>query len=331
MVEARHWTKLDDGRAGCEICPQRCRIADGGRGLCMGRANRGGTLYAENFGQCVSVAVDPIEKKPLYHVCPGRSVISVACNGCNLRCDFCQNWSISQERAPTTAVSPDELVRLAVERGSPGIAYTYTEPLVWFEYLLAAGELAHEHGVRNFLVTNGVVNEEPLLELLPLVDAMNVDLKSMSPDFYRTYCHVDGLDAVKRTIRLGVEHSFVEVTNLVIPGLNDSEDEIRELVNFIASLSATVPLHFSAYHPMHKMSISPTPAATLERARDVAREKLRYVYLGNVGSRCDSNTYCPQDGHLLVRRTGYASEIVGVEDGRCASCGRTADFLWCDE
>ena len=331
MVEARYWKALEDGRVGCEICPQQCLIPEGGYGVCFGRVNKGGTLYSENFGQCVSVAIDPIEKKPLYHVCPGRAVVSVACNGCNLRCDFCQNWSISQERAPTKALSPEELVDLALAHDSPGIAYTYTEPLIWFEYVLAAGERARANGVRNFLVTNGVVNEAPLLELLPLVDAMNVDLKSMRADFYKTYCHVDGLEAVKRTICLGAEHSFVEVTNLVIPGLNDSDADIRELVEFIASLSPSIPLHFSAYRPMHKMTVRPTPLATLQRARDIARERLQYVYLGNVGPSDDSNTYCPDDGHLLVRRTGYRGEVVGVADGRCGSCGRPADFLWCDE
>ena len=330
MVEAKHWKALDDGRVGCELCPQRCRLADGGRGSCLGRVNVGGTLYAENYAECVSVAIDPIEKKPLYHVCPGRAVVSIACNGCNLRCDFCQNWSISQERAPTKALPPEDLVDIALEHDSPGIAYTYTEPLVWFEYLLAAGELARGKGVKNFLVTNGVVNEAPLLELLPLVDAMNVDLKSMNADFYKTYCHVDGLDAVRRTIELGAERSFVGVTNLVIPGLNDSEAEIRELVDFLASLSVSIPLHFSAYHPMYKLRVTPTPLATLERARDIAREKLLYVYLGNVGPSDDSNTYCPQDGHLLVRRTGYRAEVVGIEEGRCGSCGRPADFLWCE-
>ena len=331
MVEAHHWKRLDGGRVGCELCPQLCEMADGGHGICLGRVNRGGTLYAENFGQCVSVGIDPIEKKPLYHVCPGRAVVSIACNGCNLRCDFCQNWSISQKRATTTPLSPEELVELALAHGSPGIAYTYTEPLVWFEYLLAAGELAHERGLRNFLVTNGIVNEAPLLELLPLVDAMNVDLKSMNADFYRTYCRVDGLDAVKRTIRLGVERSFVEVTNLMIPGLNDSEEETKELVEFLASLNPSIPLHFSAYRPMHKMTVEPTSVATLERAREMARERLHYVYLGNVGPGDDSNTYCPDDGHLLIRRTGYSVEVVGMEDGKCDSCGRPADFLWCDE
>jgi pyruvate formate lyase activating enzyme len=333
MVEAKHWHVVEDGsgKVACDLCPQACRINEGGHGICLGRVNRGGTLYALNYGECVSIAMDPIEKKPLYHVCPGRSILSIACNGCNLRCDFCQNWTISQTRAQTSSVSPEELVKLAIESGSFGIAYTYTEPLIWFEYLLDAGGLAHERGLKNVLVTNGIVNEAPLKELLPFVDAMNIDLKSMRAEFYREYCHVEGLEAVKRTITLSAKETFIEVTNLKIPGLNDSEEETRELAGFLAGVSPSIPLHFSAYYPTHKMTIEPTPVATLVRAAEIAREKLDYVYLGNVGRAGDPNTYCPKDGNLLVRRDGYRAEVVGVKDGTCTGCRRPADFVWCDE
>ncbi len=331
MTEARYWKKLDDGRIACELCPQACVISEGAHGVCLGRANRGGVLYADNFAQCVSVAMDPIEKKPLYHVCPGRTVLSIACNGCNLRCDFCQNWSISQQKAQTSELPAAELLKVAQETQSFGVAYTYTEPLVWFEYLLEAGALMHENGLKNILVTNGVLNEEPLRELLPLIDAMNIDLKSMDPDFYRDHCHIDGGEAVRRTIRLAAESSFVEVTNLIIPGLNDSDEQLGALVGFIADIDPAIPLHFSRYFPTHKMTASPTPLSTLRRAKEIASQRLHYVYLGNVGPESDSNTYCPDDGHLLVRRTGYRTEVVGLKDGKCGGCGRTADFLWCDE
>ena len=331
MTDARYWKKREDGRIACELCPQACVIPEGAHGVCLGRVNRDGRLLAGNFGQCVSVAMDPIEKKPLYHVCPGRSVLSIACNGCNLRCDFCQNWSISQALAETTALPPEELVGLAERSRSFGVAYTYTEPLVWFEYLLEAGALVREAGLKNILVTNGVLNEQPMRELLPLVDAMNVDLKSMDASFYRDYCHVDGAEAVRRTVELANDACFVEVTNLIIPGLNDSDDDLRALVAFIAGVNPAIPLHFSRYFPTHKMDIAPTPVATLERAKQIARERLDYVYLGNVQLEDDANTYCPDDGHLLVRRTGYSTEVVGIEGGKCGGCGRTADFLWCDE
>ena len=330
MTDAKYWNKLDDGRIACELCPQACIIQAGGHGVCLGRVNRDGVLKAANFGQCVSVAMDPIEKKPLYHVCPGRSVLSIACNGCNLRCDFCQNWSISQRKAQTTPLPPAELAKMATESGSFGVAYTYTEPLVWFEYLLQAGALVRESGLKNILVTNGVLNEAPLRELLPLVDAMNIDLKSMAPSFYRDHCHIDGAEAVQRTISLAAEACFVEVTNLIIPGLNDSDEDLRGLVEFVADVDPSIPLHFSRYFPTYKMDAPPTPVETLTRAREIALEKLQYVYLGNVSLEDDANTYCPDDKHLLVRRTGYSSEVVGVEDGHCAGCGRPADFLWCD-
>jgi len=331
MTDAKYWKELSDGRIACELCPQACVIPEGGHGVCLGRSNRDGVLKAENFGQTVSAAMDPIEKKPLYHVCPGRSVLSIACNGCNLRCDFCQNWSISQMKAQTTPLPPAELVKLALESSSFGVAYTYTEPLVWFEYLLQAGALVRESGLKNILVTNGVLNEAPLRELLPLIDAMNIDLKSMKESFYRDHCHSAGAEAVKRTIRLAAEACFVEVTNLIIPGLNDSDDDLRELTAFVADVNPSIPLHFSRYFPTYKMDIPATPVSTLVRAKEIAQERLQYVYLGNVRLEEDANTYCPDDGHLLVRRTGYSAEVVGIENGCCSGCGRTADFLWCDD
>ncbi|MBM3307985.1 MAG: AmmeMemoRadiSam system radical SAM enzyme [Candidatus Eisenbacteria bacterium] len=329
MAEAAHWEPAGEGRAHCLLCPQSCVIPEGGHGICLGRVNRGGALQADNFGRCVSLAMDPIEKKPLYHVCPGREILSVACNGCNLRCDFCQNWTISQEPARTSPLPAFELVRIAVESGSFGIAYTYTEPLVWFEYILEAGALAHERGLKNVLVTNGVINERPLRELLPLVDAMNVDLKSMRPGFYREHCRVDGLESVLRTIRIAAEACHVEVTNLLIPGLNDSPDETRELARFVAGVDVRIPLHFSRYFPQHRMTVPATPLSTLTRAADIAAEKLYYVYLGNTGRQERSHTHCPVCGNLLVRRTGHQTSIVGLSGRNCRRCGRAADIVWC--
>ncbi len=345
MVEAKYWKTLDDGRIACELCPQACRIPEGGAGICQGRVNEGGTLYAANYGRCVSVAMDPIEKKPLYHYCPGMPVLSVACNGCNLRCDFCQNWQISQGPARTSELPPDDLVRLAVENDSFGIAYTYTEPMVWFEYLLDAGARAHAAGLKNILVTNGIINEEPLRELLPVVDAMNVDLKSMRDEFYQRNCHVrGGLEAVKRTIATagapgeapgdvmsdGVRRVHLEVTNLLITGENDSEEDVRELVAFIAGVDPAIPLHLSRYFPTYKMTNPPTSESSLRRAYEIAREKLHYVYVGNIGREFAADTVCPDCGHTLIKRSGYATKVTGVKDGSCANCGRTTDVDWPD-
>ncbi len=337
VVEAKYWKTSDDGRLACELCPQACRIPEGGFGICQGRVNEGGRLYAANYGQCVSVAMDPIEKKPLYHYCPGMPVLSVACNGCNLRCDFCQNWQISQEPARTSALLPDDLVRLAVENGSFGIAYTYTEPMVWFEYLLDAGVRAHAAGLKNILVTNGVINEEPLRELLPIVDAMNVDLKSARDGFYEKNCHVrGGLEAAKRTIEVASgweedgHHVHLEITNLLITGENDSEDDVRELAEFIAGVDPAIPLHLSRYFPTYKMTNPPTSEGSLRRAYDIARERLHYVYVGNVGREFAADTVCPDCGHALIKRSGYATKVTGVSDGSCANCGRTTDVDWPD-
>ncbi len=331
MVEAKYWKTLDDGRIACELCPQACRIPEGGSGICRGRVNEGGTLVAVNYGQCVSVAMDPIEKKPLYHYHPGMPVLSVACNGCNLRCDFCQNWQISQEPARTSALLPDDLVRMAVENDSFGIAYTYTEPMVWFEYLLDAGARAHAAGLKNILVTNGIINEEPLRELLPVVDAMNVDLKSMSDEFYRSNCHVrGGLEAVQRTIAMAAGSVHLEVTNLLITGENDSEENVRELASFIAGIDPAIPLHLSRYFPTYRMTNPPTSETSLRRAYDIARERLHYVYVGNVGREFAADTVCPDCGHTLIKRSGYATRVTGVRDGVCANCGRTTDIDWSD-
>ncbi len=330
VAEAKHWRALDDGYVECELCPQRCRIPDKGHGLCLGRVNRGGALHADNYGQCVTMSMDPVEKKPLYHFCPGRQVLSVACNGCNLRCEFCQNWTISQAPAVTESIPPEKLAQIAHENGSFGIAYTYTEPLIWFEYILDAGALAHERGLKNILVTNGIINEEPLLELLPVIDAMNIDLKSMRGDFYQRYCHVDGIEAARRTIELAAARVHLEVTNLIIPGLNDSDEELRDMVDFLADISPLIPLHISRYFPTFKMKIPATPLETLERARRIACERLQYVYLGNADRSAASDTHCPKCGHVLVSRTGYATDVSGISDGACASCGREADFVWCD-
>jgi pyruvate formate lyase activating enzyme len=329
MAEALYWEPTGDGSVRCALCPRSCLIPEGGHGVCLGRVNRAGRLFADGFGRCVSIAMDPVEKKPLYHVCPGRDVLSVACNGCNLRCDFCQNWTIAQEPARTSAVRPAELVRIAAESGSFGIAYTYTEPLVWYEFLLETGAAAAEKGLMNILVTNGVVNEEPLRRLLPLVGAMNVDLKSMRPEFYQEHCHADALEAVKRTIRITAASCHVEVTNLLIPGLNDSEEETRELVDFVASVDVRIPLHFSRYFPQHRMTLLATPLPTLIRAADIAAETLYYVYLGNAGGAGRADTACPVCGNLLVRRGGYEASVIGIADGACLRCGRKADFLWC--
>jgi pyruvate formate lyase activating enzyme len=325
-VKARYW-EADGECVRCRLCPNSCLVAPGKAGRCLGRVNRDGVLYAASYGEVVSLAIDPVEKKPLYHFLPGSEILSVATYGCNLRCPFCQNSEISQSVAPARHVTPAELQALARRYGTPSVAFTYNEPTVWFEYLLDAGSLLRDAGVRNVLVTNGMLDPEPLCELLPLVDAMNIDLKSIRPGFYRD-CVKGRLDTVLGFIRAAKRRCHIELTNLVIPGRNDSEEELRELVEFVAGLGPETVLHFSRYFPRHRATEPPTPVETLERAAAIAREKLHYVYLGNVGSGSDGrDTFCPNCRNLLVDRSRHAGRVLGVSEGRCGRCGRPADLV----
>jgi pyruvate formate lyase activating enzyme len=324
---AEYWERLDGGRVRCLLCPWHCRLRVGQTGICNCRKNVDGELRAMSYGRVVSVAIDPIEKKPLYHFHPGRQILSTAPNGCNFRCPFCQNADISQKIVPTQYVSPKDLVTLAEQHHSFGVCYTYTEPLVWFEYLLDAGRLVHDKGLANVLVTNGMINEKPLRELLPLVDAMNIDLKAMDEDFYKRTVKGD-LKTVLNTIRLSRESCHIELTNLLIPTLNDSEDKITALVDWVAELGVDIPLHFSRYFPHYKMSIEATPTETLLRAYTIAKERLRYVYLGNVSLTAGSDTLCYNCGNKLVSRSGYYTKILGIEDHRCSKCGIDVDFVF---
>jgi pyruvate formate lyase activating enzyme len=325
--EALFWEKREDGKIECLLCPVRCVIAEGKVGVCMGRKNEGGTLYATNYGQVVSISIDPVEKKPLYHFHPGTQILSTGPNGCNMSCQQCQNWRISQERSPTQFVSPEDLVNVTIRENSKGIAYTYTEPLIWYEYVMDTAKIAREKGLYNVLVTNGYINEEPLRELLPYIDAMNVDLKSMEDDFYKKICK-GKLAPVLRTIELSHQSKVhIEITNLVIPTLNDSDEQIQKLVDFIAGLSDRIPLHFSRYFPCYKMDIPSTPLDTLQKAFLLAKRKLKYVFVGNAHLPNTSNTHCANCKNLLIRRDGYHTSVLGIENSKCKNCGTTVDVI----
>ncbi len=324
--EARYWRVLDSGKIECLLCPAACKLADRQTGICFGRQNRDGKLVATNYGEIVSMALDPIEKKPLYHFHPGSQILSIGPNGCNLRCDNCQNWQISQEHQPTRQVSPEQLVRAAQDADSMGIAYTYSEPLIWFEYIYDAATISRELGLKTVLVTNGYINEEPFRELAPLIDAMNIDVKSLNPRFYRDVCK-GSLADVLRTVEIAASSGiFVEITNLVITGLNDSDADLQALVDWLARLDRRIPLHFSRYFPQHKMDRSMTPSVRLQRAYDIARAQLDYVYVGNIDLPGTNDTVCPQCGNLLITRSGYRARIVGMTDSHCSRCQRKVDI-----
>ena len=287
-MECRYYRKLEDGRVECQLCPHHCRILDGKTGICRSRKNRGGVLVSEVYGKPCALAIDPVEKKPLYHFHPGTTCLSLACTGCNFRCLNCQNHDISQvspNQADHYELSPQELIALCQKHHQPGIAYTYTEPLTYLEYIADCAQLAHEAGIWNILVSAGYVCQEPLKDLLPFLDAANIDLKSFSDDIYQQVSggHLQPvLDTILAMRDAGV---WVEITNLVIPGINDDMEMIRQMCRWLSSNGlADAPLHFSRFFPRYKMQHTPpTPLQTLKAAKQVAEEEgISHVYLGNV-------------------------------------------------
>ncbi len=319
------WWEPDGDRVHCLLCPQDCRIAEGRTGVCRVRLNLGGVLHTLNYARVTSSALDPIEKKPLYHFHPGSQVLSLGTFGCNLSCRFCQNFTISQGEPPTEELAPDRAVRVALEarsRGNIGIAYTYNEPIVWFEYVRDTAAMAREEGLVNVLVTNGLIREEPLEELLPLIDAMNVDIKAMSDEFHRSLCGIASGEQARRTVERAFGRCHVEITNLLVTDANDGEEDVRALVDWAASVSPDLPLHISRYRPAYKHTAPPTPVDRIQRAVAIAREKLNFVYAGNIALEGASDTVCPDCGEVAVRRSGYSVVSSLTDEGACPGCGR---------
>ncbi|MGD9519318.1 MAG: AmmeMemoRadiSam system radical SAM enzyme [Armatimonadota bacterium] len=328
-LQARHW-QTRTGYIECLLCPWHCHIRPGQTGRCHVRRNEDGVLRPLTYGRVAAINVDPIEKKPLYHFCPGSAILSLGSWGCNLSCTFCQNWQISQDEVPTHSLSPEDAVSLAEEarsRGNIGIAYTYNEPMIWFEYVYDTAWLAHEPGLKNVLVTNGIVEVEPLEELLPLIDAMNVDIKSMDDAFYRRLCGGEGWPA-RRTVELAWGHCHVEITNLIVTGENDSEEAFRALADWAAGISPKLPVHVSRYFPQYKLGVPATPLETLRCAREILSEKLQFVYIGNASLDAGSDTVCPECGVVVVKRSGYSTQVVGLNQGRCGNCGEDLNVAY---
>ena len=318
LKEALYYEKAENGKVKCHLCPNGCLIDDGGVGICKVRKNEGGTLYALNYGHITSYAYDPIEKKPLYHFYPGSKIFSMGSFGCNFGCEFCQNWQIAHTKPLTINISDEDILQLAKANGSIGVAYTYNEPSIWYEYVLYISKKVKEQGLKNVFVTNGYIEEEPLKKLLPYIDAMNIDLKSMEDDYYNRVCK-GRLSPVLKTIEIASRETHVELTTLVVEGKNSSPDEIEKLAKWISDLDKNIPLHLTRYHPAYKMQSPATSYDTLLKAKDVADRYLNFVYIGNVCG-ADTNTYCPKCGNKLVDRC-YEGEVVGIEDGKCSKCG----------
>lgn len=334
LHEALHYIKLDDKLVNCVLCPRRCVIPDGKRGFCGVRENRGGTLYSLVYAKPCSIHVEPIEKKPLFHVLPGSKAFSLATVGCNLRCKFCQNWQISQaspEDVDAMTLLPEEVVRQVKESGAPVIAYTYTEPTIYYEYMFDIARLAKKAGLKNIMHSAGFINEEPLRQLCPYLSAANIDLKGFSNRFYSEVT-LGTVDDVLRTLKILKEEGvWTELTNLILPGLNDDPADIRKMCEWIRdNLGAATPLHFSRFWPMYKLiNLSPTPIETLEKARQIALSVgLKYVYIGNVGETQGQHTSCPKCGRKIIERAGYVITAMHVIEGRCEFCGENIDGVW---
>jgi len=318
--EARWSEKRPDGKIACLLCPHACLVTETRPGKCGVRHSNGGRLVLPFYGRISSLAVDPIEKKPLYHFHPGSRILSAGFVGCSFHCKFCQNWEISQTtEAGTRFMSPNDLVARARREDSFGIAYTYSEPLVHAEYVVDSARLARGAGLKNVLVSNGYLNPGPADEILGLMDAANIDLKGFDEQFYRVETG-GSLAEVQRFLTQAASLVHLEVTTLVIPGKNDDPAQVEGIARFVASLGKDIPLHLSAYHPDYKYSIPATSASSIHELAEIARRHLSYVYVGNLGAEeCD--TACSKCGSVLVRRFGYDVKIVGVASGACAGCG----------
>lgn len=320
---ALYYTRFSEQSVECQLCPHYCRLKPGQEGVCRARANLEGELIAENYGEISSIALDPVEKKPLYHFYPGHNILSIGSFGCNLACPWCQNYHIAAQRPETRYLSPAEIAELAaslVAKGSVGVAYTYNEPIISLEYVLECGALVKKKGLSNVLVTNGYVNREPLVRLLEVSDALNIDLKGFTAHFYRRYCR-GKLEVVLDSIELAVSLSHVEITSLIVPGLNDDPASFRDMCRVLAGISPDIPWHLSAFYPTYRMTDRPsTPVEKLEQLRSIAREYMNYVYLGNVAGK-NSDTVCPSCGQTLIERRGYSTRVKALSEGKCVRCG----------
>jgi len=333
-VEARYYRKLPDREIECQLCPRKCRLGDKERGYCGVRENDGGRYYTLVYGKACTRAVDPIEKKPFFHVLPGTAALSVATAGCNVSCKFCQNWEISQSRPEQVThvdFPPRDVAAAAEANRCPSIAFTYSEPTVFYEYMFDTAVEAGRRGVRSLVVSGGHINPEPLEALTKVVDAIKIDLKAFTPEFYKTWVKGDlapVLEAIKLIAR---RKTWLEIVYLVIPTLNDDPDDVRRMVRWILKeVGPAVPLHFTRFMPMYLVkNLPPTPISTLRALRKIALEEgLAYVYTGNIPGDEGENTWCPSCKTLLIRRNGFAIEANAIKGGMCPSCRTPVPGIW---
>lgn len=326
--EALYFEKRSETVLQCRLCPLECRLRPGETSTCRSRKNQDNRMVLTTYGKVSAMHIDPMEKKPLYHFLPGASILSLGNNGCNLKCAFCQNWELSQTPLRSYDLPPEDVVKQAKTYDTPAVAFTYAEPTVWYEYILDTSRLLKDVGIKTILVSNGFINETPFRALLPSIDAINIDIKSMDDGFYRRLCK-GFLDPVLKTCVLAAKSCHVEITNLIIPDENDSDDNIHQLSVFIReNLGINTPLHLSRYHPAYQMKKPATPEKTLHNAFSTAKQYLNFVYLGNLAADETNKTYCPKCHHCLIDRSGYILKQISVNlDGTCPSCGYQTEII----
>ncbi|MDD8020333.1 MAG: AmmeMemoRadiSam system radical SAM enzyme [Acidobacteriota bacterium] len=333
-VEARYYDKLPDREIKCRLCPRFCRLGDKERGFCGVRENRDGKYYTLVYGQVASYNLDPIEKKPLFHFLPGSTAFSIATAGCNVACKFCQNWEISQmrpEQVKSRYLPPDSVAEAAAKYNCPIVSYTYSEPVIFYEFMYDTSLEARRKRLRNAVISNGFINPEPLTELIKVVETIKIDLKAFNQDFYTNYVHGElkpVLESIKQIARSKV---WLEIVYLVIPTLNDRPEEIRQMARWLkAEIGPEYPLHFTRFQPMYLIkNLPPTPVSTLEKLRQLAMEEgLHYVYLGNVPGHPAENTYCPNCGQMLIERYGYTIKKINMSGNKCRFCHQIIPGVW---
>jgi pyruvate formate lyase activating enzyme len=331
---ARWWKAIDGGRVECELCPRKCRVADRERGTCGVRENRGGDYYTLVHSRPCSLHLDPIEKKPLNHVLPGSGSLSLATPGCNMDCKFCQNWEIAQvrpEQVRTFDLPPERVAQIAVENNAPTIACTYTEPVIFAEYVHDIAVAANKKNVRTMIISNGYIEQKALDDLIEVLGAVKIDLKAFTEKFYRETCDGELKPVLETLRRLRKKGLWTEIVVLLVPTLNDGEKELREMARFVRDdLGPEVPIHFTRFHPYYRIRNLPrTPVATLEKAREIAMaEGLQFVYTGNVPGHPGNNTYCPKCGERVIHRVGMSVAQNRLADGKCPDCQHAIPGVW---
>lgn len=333
-VEAKYYEKLGYKKIKCKLCPRECVIDDRERGYCGARENRGGTYYTLVHSRVATAHIDPIEKKPLFHFLPGTAAFSIATAGCNVNCKFCQNWEISQvrpEQVRSTYMPPQGLAALAKQYQCPAIAYTYSEPVIFYEYVTDSADAGHAQGIRSVVISGGYIQQEPLKKWCHEVDAVKIDLKSFSEKFYKEVVNGELKPVLDTLVTIRKQGTWTEIVYLVIPTLNDSDSEFKAAGQWVKSnLGPDVPIHFTRFHPEYLLTNLPdTPVATLERAKAIAdAEGLHYVYIGNVPGHPAENTYCPKCRRVIVERQGYTIGEIHVKKGKCGFCGQSIPGIW---